>query len=134
MQNAVSNSVPSHSALSGSALSVLDTRRGLLLAGSDEALYRAFLLDYPQDDTVPRLRAALNAGRMEEAALLAHTLKGLAAQLGMDEVADAAHALQEAIRAGEPAAACERRVLRAHRRAVRAIAHLSEGFLPEREP
>ncbi len=134
MQNAVSNP-----ALTPPALSVLDTRRGLLLAGSDEALYRAFLLDYPQDDTVPRLRAALRTRRMEEAALLAHTLKGLAAQLGMDEVADAARALQEAIRAGEPTATCERRVLRAHKRAVRAIARLSEGFLsegflPEREP
>ncbi len=123
MQNAVS-----YPALSHRALSVLDTRRGLLLAGSDEALYRAFLLDYPQDDTVPRLRAALDAGRMEEAALLAHTLKGLAAQLGMDEVADAACALQNAIRSGEPTAACERRVLAAHERAVRAVTRLLSGF------
>ncbi len=122
MQNALFNPT-----LSNSALSVLDTRRGLLLAGSDEALYRAFLLDYPQDDTVPRLRAALNAGRMEEAALLAHTLKGLAAQLGMDEVAGAACALLEAIRAGKPTAACERRVFAAHERAVRAVTRLLSG-------
>ncbi len=134
MQNAVSHSAPSHSAVSSSALSVLDTRRGLLLAGSDEALYRAFLLDYPQDDTVPRLRAALQAGRMEEAALLAHTLKGLAAQLGMDEVADAARALQAAIRAGEPTAACERRVFAAHKRAIRAVMRLSAGPVPGLEP
>lgn len=129
MQNVVSNPFPSHS-----TPAVLDTRRGLALAGSDEALYRAFLLDYPQDDTVPRLRAALHSGRMQEAALLAHTLKGLAAQLGMDEVADAARALQEAIRAEQPTAACERRVLYAHKRAVRAIARLCADSIPERGP
>lgn len=116
-----------HTAKSEAAHPVIDMRRGLLLAGSDEALYRAFLLEFPQDDTVSRLRAALRAGRMEEAALLAHTLKGLAAQLGMDEVSTAAHALQEAIGEGRPAGPAARRVFRAHERALCAVARLADG-------
>ncbi|MDO5378337.1 MAG: Hpt domain-containing protein [Clostridia bacterium] len=114
-----------HAAKGEAALPVIDTRRGLLLAGADTALYRAFLLEYPKDETISRLRAALDAGHTQEAALLAHTLKGLAAQLGLDEVSAAARALEDALRQGGPVSACARRVFAAHERAVLAIARLS---------
>lgn len=117
-----------HEAGEKAALPAIDLHRGLLLAGSDKALYRSFLLDYPQDDTVSRLTAALDAGDLAEAALLAHTLKGLAAQLGMEEVCQSAQALLNALRGGRPFRDPARRVLRAHERVLRALSPLPPEF------
>lgn len=113
-----------HTAQSQAALPVIDMRRGLLLAGSDRALYRAFLLEYPRDDTLPRLFAALSAENVPEAALLAHTLKGLSAQLGMSELSEAARALEAALKTGAAIPACARRVHAAHERVLLAIGRL----------
>ena len=46
-------------------------------------------------DVVPRLRAAINEGRHEDAVHLAHSLKGLAATLSMPEVTEAAEFLEK---------------------------------------
>jgi two-component system sensor histidine kinase/response regulator len=80
----------------------LDAQRGLRLAGGKTALYERLLRGFGarEGDTVERMRQALAQGDREGATRLAHTLKGLAGNIGAQPLAQAAGALETALLRG----------------------------------
>ncbi|SFN37728.1 PAS domain S-box-containing protein [Formivibrio citricus] len=80
----------------------LDTKLGLNVAGGKAENYvrllRKFVSLHPGD--MAQLRQKLAAGDRESALIIAHSLKGVAANLGGTEVKDGASALEAAIKAG----------------------------------
>ena len=78
----------------------LDVKAGLHRALGRQALYVSLLRQFAlgQADFPTRLTAALAQPDWQDAQRLAHTLKGLAAQIGAVELSDQAAALEHAIR------------------------------------
>ena len=78
----------------------LDTVLGLRQAQQQTSLYQQLLRRFVQDqgDTPARLAGAIAAQRWDEALRLAHTTKGVAAQIGARAVRDRAAALEIALR------------------------------------
>ena len=68
----------------------------------NETLLRKFILKYRQDGTFSDLQTAQAAGDWETAFRAAHTLKGLALNLGFDRLHVSADALTEALRGPRP--------------------------------
>ena len=68
--------------------------------GSASAVER-FLRMFAGDDTFAMLQAAMSAGDARRAFRAAHTLKGLAANLGLVQLGQAASALTEALRGSD---------------------------------
>ena len=68
--------------------------------GGEERVER-FLQLLAGDDTFAMLRAAMSAGDLTCAFRAAHTLKGVAANMGLLRMQEAASALTEALRAGD---------------------------------
>jgi two-component system sensor histidine kinase/response regulator len=85
----------------------LDVNTALKLVRNRENLYLSILTKFIKNESnVPdRVRAALKANDWDTAELLAHSLKGLAAQIGARPLRDAAELLQFAIRRHDPAEA-----------------------------
>lgn len=77
---------------------------GRRLYGRCDALYERLLTGFAGDPCVSRLCDALRAGRMDDAFLQAHTLKGLCAQLALPALQLHADALCDLLRGGDPAA------------------------------
>lgn len=67
-----------------------------------EALVHRFVLKYPADPSVSQLREAVAAADWETAFRAAHTLKGVAQNLGFDALYLAASALTEHLRGSKP--------------------------------
>ena len=67
-----------------------------------EALVHRFVLKYPADPSFAQLREAVAAADWESAFRAAHTLKGVAQNLGFDALYRAASALTEHLRGGQP--------------------------------
>ena len=82
-------------------LAHVDTQLGLHRAGGCLPLYLRFLKRFPEDDSLPGLLAALDAGDVRDAFLYAHSLKGLCAQLGLCALGEAASAVCELLRGGD---------------------------------
>ncbi|MEY5098302.1 MAG: hypothetical protein RJA36_1021 [Pseudomonadota bacterium] len=82
----------------------LDARQGLRQVLGREALYREILARFTagQRDTPDAIARALDAGQRDEARRLAHTLKGLAAQIGALSLREQAARLEAALRDGTP--------------------------------
>ncbi len=83
-----------------SAIPGLDIESGLQLMRWNEEKYVALLQMYlgHHADDVKRLRQSLDTGDMQQANLLAHTIKGAAATLGAHRVQHAAAQLEQAVR------------------------------------
>ena len=69
--------------------------------GSASAVER-FLRMFAGDDTFAMLQAAMSAGDGQRAFRAAHTLKGVAQNLGFDRLYTAVFALTEQLRGGKP--------------------------------
>jgi CheY-like chemotaxis protein len=86
------------------AIAGLDLASGLNRVGGNRKLYRGLLLklrdDYAQ--SVDELAGHLEAGRLEDAQRLAHTIKGVAGNVGAGELQAAAAAVEAAIKHGHP--------------------------------
>lgn len=67
-----------------------------------EALVRKFVLKYPGDPSFNQLKDALAAQDWETAFRAAHTLKGVAQNLGFQRLYTAAYALTEQLRGNQP--------------------------------
>lgn len=67
-----------------------------------EALVKKFILKYPADPSHDQLCESIAAQDWETAFRAAHTLKGVAQNLGMDRLYQAASTLCEAVRGGKP--------------------------------
>ncbi len=110
----VQTTQPIPAALAGLAgLPGLDLRRGVAaLRGNGERyldLLRLFAAAHADD--MERLQAMLLAGDQASAKLLAHTLKGAAATIAADHLAEAARALEQVLASGATAAGEQRIVL-----------------------
>ncbi len=68
-------------------------------------LAERFLRLFAGDDTFDMLSAAMTAGDTQRAFRAAHTLKGVAANLGLSRLCEASSALTEALRSGDMPAA-----------------------------
>ena len=69
---------------------------------TSEALVHRFVLKYPADPSFAQLREAVTAADWESAFRAAHTLKGVAQNLGFDALYRASSALTEHLRGGQP--------------------------------
>ena len=69
------------------------------LGGADAT--RRFLRLFPLDDSFPRLSEALGRGDVQTAFRAAHTLKGVAANLGLERLRSLASDMTERLRRGE---------------------------------
>lgn len=67
-----------------------------------EAMIGKFVRKYADDPTYNRLAAAVEAESWKDAFLAAHTLKGVAQNLGFDRLQKSASALTEAVRGAVP--------------------------------
>lgn len=67
-----------------------------------EAFVRRFLLRYLQDPSFDQLERAVEGADWEAAFRAAHTLKGVAQNLGLGDLYQAAAGLTEALRPGRP--------------------------------
>jgi HPt (histidine-containing phosphotransfer) domain-containing protein len=78
----------------------IDTESGLARCGGKEALYRKILCKFRETQMAAprRIQAALEAGARSTAEREAHTLKGVAGNIGAGEVQAAAKRLEAAIR------------------------------------
>ncbi len=82
----------------------VDMAGALARLGGNASLYRDLLIGFAADqaDAADRIGAALSLGDDEGAKRDAHTVKGVAANLGMDALSRHAAALEAAIGGGEP--------------------------------
>ncbi|MFZ5425663.1 MAG: PAS domain S-box protein [Thermodesulfobacteriota bacterium] len=82
----------------------LDTRRALRLLMNNEELYGRLLLGFVREygDAPGRMRELLESGDIEEAVVLAHSIKGLAANLGGEKLRLASLALEIGLRQDDP--------------------------------
>lgn len=82
----------------------LDTADGLRRVGGNTRLYVKLLRQFvsQQADAVGEIRVALTANDAERAVRLAHTLKGVAGNLGARDVQDGAAAVETQLRTGSP--------------------------------
>lgn len=71
-----------------------------------DLLIRKFFLKFSEDKSFGQLKAALEAGAREDAFRGAHTLKGVAQNLGFTPLYEAAHRLTEDLRPENREAAC----------------------------
>ncbi len=82
----------------------LDMEEGLALVGGNRTLYarlvRSFGVMYTATDG--RIRALLNEGKLDDAIREAHTVKGLAGQMGAGALYRAARRLETALRSASP--------------------------------
>ena len=78
----------------------IDTAAGLARVGKNAALYERLLLKFRdgQSNVVPEIRVALRDGDMESATRLAHSLKGVAGNIGAQELSYRAGAIESAIK------------------------------------
>jgi two-component system sensor histidine kinase/response regulator len=87
------------------AIEGLDSANGLHRVGGNNKLYVKLLRQFAseQADAVEQIRAALTTHDTESATRLAHTLKGVAGNLGAGPVQAAAAAVEKLLRDGSPA-------------------------------
>jgi two-component system, sensor histidine kinase and response regulator len=84
----------------------LDTSLGLRRAAGKAALYLRLLRQFGEDHRRfnEEMTQLCSVGRIADAERMAHTLKGVAASLGAQQVSDAAGALEQTLRKEAPAA------------------------------
>ncbi len=85
--------------LPGQGINGLDAALGFSRSGHRISLYRRLLIRFSEDhgDAAARISEALASGDLVNAERLAHTLKGVAAQIGATAVTHAARALETAL-------------------------------------
>lgn len=93
--------------LSGSKIDprTLDVARGLVRIGKDPLFYRGLIEAFVQGhrEDAARIRRSLNDGEIDKATRVAHTLAGVAGNMGAELVADLARQLELALRTEERA-------------------------------
>jgi len=84
----------------------VDAADGLMRVAGNVRLYRSLLEQFAakQGDAGAQASAALGAGDRKLAERIAHTVKGVAGNLGLKRIQASAEKLEQALRAGDPAA------------------------------
>jgi two-component system, sensor histidine kinase and response regulator len=106
----------------------LDAGRGLAQASGKPRLYKQLLAMFvrQQARAASRIHDALGTGEVAKAERLAHTLKGVAASVGADEVAQLAGELEASLRSYEPPVMVQQRLASLERPLDRLVTALSE--------
>ncbi|MBF0309348.1 MAG: PAS domain S-box protein [Magnetococcales bacterium] len=115
----------------------VDTLAGLQRAAGNRRLYREVLGRFARDHAADaeRIAAALAEGRTEEARLLAHTLKGVAGNLGAVTLQQETTLLEKAIKSGDEAVdSLLPRLTAALLRVVGGIEAAQPGWMAEAAP
>ena len=81
----------------------VDVAETLRRFSGNEALLERFMRAFPQDETFSALSAAVDGARYDEAGRLAHTLKGIAGNLGFQRLQERCADLVSAARETRPA-------------------------------
>jgi CheY-like chemotaxis protein len=91
----------------------IDTAAGLKRVAGNQRLYRSLLLQFvdKQADVAAQIQSALRAGDREVAERLAHTVKGIAGNLGMAGTQNAAAAAEKAVRGSDSSVTAQLREL-----------------------
>jgi two-component system, sensor histidine kinase and response regulator len=115
----------------------VDLEGGLKRVVGNKRLYRDLLLQFAakQADAATQISAAIEGGDTKLAERIAHTVKGVAGNIGLGRVFVAAEKLEKAIRQGdevEPAQVEEFSAVLSHQ--VGAIRHAMQEFLPDQQP
>ena len=120
------------SSLVPAGISDLDTTQGLRRVLGKEGLYLSLLRSFGprHGDAAEQIRAALAAGRLEEAEREAHSLKSVAATIGATLISDTAAALETAIRSGATPGELEIALTATERPVAALIAALAEKLPP----
>ena len=84
----------------------IDIDDALKRVGGNMGLYKKLLGSFIKGDYLNLLSEAYESGNMEEAAHLAHTLKGVSANLSLSKVASLATTLDQLMKNGEDSVAC----------------------------
>jgi PAS domain S-box-containing protein len=86
-------------------ISGVDVASGLVRVAGNRRLYRDLLVQFAakQADVNSQIRAAIEAGNNKLAERIAHTVKGVAGNIGLEKVITAAERLELAIRGADPA-------------------------------
>lgn len=79
----------------------VDVKASLARFGGNEALYTRFLKKFLQDVNKDALKTALDTKNFKDAEIAAHTLKGVAANLGMTALSSACSEMVSELRAGK---------------------------------
>jgi signal transduction histidine kinase/DNA-binding response OmpR family regulator/HPt (histidine-containing phosphotransfer) domain-containing protein len=81
----------------------VNLKSGLARVGSEQKLYRELLVKFHDDysDATDQIKDALDTSDQELAQRLAHTVKGVSANLGMDNLQDIAQDLELSIKKGK---------------------------------
>jgi CheY-like chemotaxis protein len=112
---------------------VLDRATAIARLAGNTDMYQRLLTRFREDqaDTVTRIRVALAAADREAATRHAHTLKGLAGNIGADALMQTAAATERALRAGE---SVDRLLGTLHIELEQVLATIDGRPLPERKP
>lgn len=78
----------------------IDLQPALTRFGNNEALYVRFLKKFAEDPTFDALRTAVEEKNHENAEKAAHTLKGVCANLGLEQLRNCSSQIVDAKRAG----------------------------------
>ena len=81
---------------------VLNQEEGLGRVGNNKALYKRLLGMYTANNYLSQLTGELSAGDLETAQRTAHSIKGVAANLAMSRLHEAALALETCLKASQP--------------------------------
>ncbi|MDM8515308.1 response regulator [Desulfobacterales bacterium HSG16] len=81
-------------------LAGIDTNSGLIRVGGDHSVYRKLLLKFAKnhEDTMQQVRHCFKSGNMEQIGRIVHTIKGVAGNIGANELHKTAHLLQTGIK------------------------------------
>lgn len=82
------------------SLAYIDIDDALKRVGGNKGLYVKLLGRFTEGNHMETLESAISGGNLEEAAHLAHTLKGVSANLSLMRVAAIATSIDEALKSG----------------------------------
>ncbi len=74
---------------------------------SNDEMYEKFLLKFLSDPNYSKIRPAFEDGKLDDALIAAHTLKGVSANLGFNSIFRICAEIVDSIRADEPKKAME---------------------------
>ncbi len=113
----------------------LDAARGLQVASGNRKLYRTILTRFVQGQAkVPaQIHEALATGDLPAAERLAHTLKGVCANIGAEHVRHLAASLEDALRTYEPPVVVQERLKALERAMARLVEAVAERLDEEGE-
>ncbi|MDR2357110.1 MAG: Hpt domain-containing protein [Oscillospiraceae bacterium] len=80
----------------------IDAEDGAKRVGGNMALYKKLLTRFAESNYLESLTAELGSGDIEGAANMAHTIKGVSANLSLTKVNEISAALESALKNGKP--------------------------------